>query len=31
MNGEEQTVTPEDGKYTFELEAGAGVFVIPIQ
>lgn len=31
INGEEQTVTPEDGKYTFELEAGAGVFVIPIQ
>lgn len=31
INGEEQTVTPKNGKFTFELEPGAGVFVIPIQ
>lgn len=31
VNGEEQTVTPQDGKFTFELKPGAGVFVIPIQ
>lgn len=31
VNGEEQTITLDNGKYTFELESGAGVFVIPIQ
>lgn len=31
INGEEQTITLEDGAYTFHLESGAGVFVIPIQ
>ena len=31
VNGEEQTITLENGEYTFELEEGAGVFVIPIQ
>lgn len=31
INGEEQTITPKNGKFTFELEPGAGVFVIPIQ
>lgn len=30
VNGEEQTVDLKDGSYTFELEAGEGVFVIPI-
>lgn len=31
VNGEEQTITLENGTYTFDLESGAGVFVIPIQ
>lgn len=31
IQGEEQTITLEDGAYTFELGAGEGVFVIPIQ
>lgn len=31
VNGEEQTITLENGECTFELEEGAGVFVIPIQ
>lgn len=31
INGEETTITLEDGSYTFELASGEGVFVIPIQ
>ena len=31
INGEEQTITLKDGEYTFDLKAGEGVFVIPIQ
>ena len=30
VHGEEQTITLEDGSYTFEIGAGEGVFVIPI-
>lgn len=30
IKGEEQEITLKDGKYTFELESGDGVFVIPI-
>lgn len=31
INGEETEITLKNGTYTFELEAGGGVFVIPIQ
>ena len=31
VQGEEQTITLKDGSYTFDLAAGEGVFVIPIQ
>lgn len=31
IQGEEKTIELKDGTYTFELESGAGVFVIPIQ
>lgn len=31
INGEEQTIELKDGTYTFDLESGGGVFVIPIQ
>ena len=31
IHGEEQTITLENGSYTFELGAGEGVFIIPIQ
>ena len=31
INGEEQTIELKDGAYTFELNSGDGVFVIPIQ
>ena len=30
IHGEEQTITLENGSYTFEIGAGEGVFVIPI-
>lgn len=30
IHGEEQTITLEDGSYTFEIGAGEGVFVIPL-
>ncbi len=30
INGEEKTITLKDGSYTFDIEAGQGVFVIPI-
>lgn len=31
IKGEETEITLKDGSYTFDLESGAGVFVIPIQ
>ena len=31
VNGEETEIQLEDGSYTFNLDAGAGVFVIPIK
>lgn len=31
VNGEEQQIELKNGTYTFELESGAGIFVIPIK